>query len=44
MVEVAGHIALIAFKMGLLKLRKFSERLFAIAHAVALKVGLGHNV
>ena len=44
MVEVALHVALVAFQMRFLVSRVLGQRLFLEAHAVAFEIGFGHDV
>ena len=44
MVEVTLHVALVALQMGLQVIVAPRQRLFPVAHAVRLDVGLGHHV
>ena len=43
-VEVAGHVTLVAFDVSLQVRWVLGQGLLAIAHAVALHIGLGHQV
>ena len=43
-VDVAPHVADVAFQMRLGESRVLGQRLFVVAHAVRFEVGLGHQV
>ncbi len=44
MVEVAGHVAVVALDCGFLPCGHFSQSLVAVSHTVALDVGLGGDI